>query len=61
MVTQQKMEISVFTIRHIYEQLGCKFAPVEVAAKFSHEKQLPETQGITPFGFHYHLPPGTTL
>ena len=47
--------------RHIYEQLGCKFAPVEVAAKFSHEKQLPETQGITPFGFHYHLPPGTTL
>ena len=47
--------------RHIYEALGCKFAPVEVAAKFSHEKQLPETQGITPFGFHYHLPPGTTL
>ena len=47
--------------RHIYEQLGCKFAPVEVAAKFSHEKQLPETQGITPFGLNYHLPPGTVL
>ena len=52
---------SEMCIRDRYEQLGCKFAPVEVAAKFSHEKQLPETQGITPFGFHYHLPPGTTL
>ena len=47
--------------RHIYEQLGCKFAPVEVAAKFSQEKQLPETEGISPFGFHYHLPPGTNM
>ena len=47
--------------RHIYEALGCKFAPVEVAAKFSQEKQLPETKGIKPFGFHYHLPPGTKL
>lgn len=47
--------------RHIYEKAGCVFAPVEVAARFSHEKQLPETQGIKPFGFHYHLPPGTIL
>ena len=47
--------------RHIYEALGCKFAPVTVAARFSHEKPVPETRGITPFGFHYHLPPGTKL
>lgn len=47
--------------RHIYEKAGCVFAPVEVAARFAHEKQLPETQGIRPFGFHYHLPPGTIL
>jgi hypothetical protein len=47
--------------RHIYEKAGCIFAPVEVAARFSHEKQISETQGIKPFGFHYHLPPGTIL
>lgn len=47
--------------RHLYDAAGCKFAPVEVAAHFAHEKQLTETQGITPFGFHYHLPPGTIL
>ena len=47
--------------RHIYEVLGCKFAPVTVAARFAHEKPVPETRGITPFGFHYHLPAGTVL
>ena len=47
--------------RHIYEVLGCKFAPVTIAARFAHEKPVPETRGITPFGFHYHLPPGTVL
>lgn len=47
--------------RHVYEALGCKFAPVTVAARFAHEKPVPETQGITPFGFHYHLPAGTKL
>ena len=47
--------------RHIYEALGCKIAPIEVAARFAHEKPLPETKGITPFGFHYHLPEGTVL
>jgi len=47
--------------RHIYEVLGCKFAPVTVAARFAHEEPVPETKGITPFGFHYHLPPGTVL
>ena len=38
--------------RHIYEKNGCVYAPVEVAAKFSHERQTSETIGITPFGFH---------
>ena len=47
--------------RHIYEALGCKFAPLEVAARFSHERPLPETEGTTPFGFHYFLPAGTKL
>ena len=47
--------------RHIYEALGCRIAPIEVAARFAHEKPIPETKGITPFGFHYHLPEGTVL
>ncbi|NBU82359.1 MAG: hypothetical protein EBS55_12000 [Flavobacteriaceae bacterium] len=38
--------------RHIYEQHGCVFAPIDVAKHFSHEIQIPETEGITPFGFH---------
>lgn len=41
--------------RHIYEKAGCKFAPVEVAARFSQEIQTPETEGIYSFGFHKHL------
>lgn len=47
--------------RHIYETLGCKFAPVDVAARFSHERQMKETEDIKPFGFHSILPPGTQL
>lgn len=42
--------------RHIYEECGCKFAPLEVAVYFSQEKKVPEAQGITPFGFHYFYP-----
>lgn len=38
--------------RHIYEQEGCKYAPVEIAALFSHEAPTPEIDGIIPFGFH---------
>lgn len=38
--------------RHIYESNGCVFAPLEVAKYFSHEIQIPETEGINPFGFH---------
>ena len=38
--------------RHIYEENGCKFAPIDIAKYFSHEAEIPEVQGITPFGFH---------
>ena len=38
--------------RQDYEKIGCKYAPMEVAVKFSHETDIPENQGITPFGFH---------
>ena len=38
--------------RHIYEEEGCEFAPLDIAKYFSHEVDIPETQGITPFGFH---------
>jgi hypothetical protein len=38
--------------RNLYEENGCKFAPIEIASLFSHEIQIPETQGIIPFGFH---------
>ena len=38
--------------RHIYEENGCVFAPIDIAKYFSHETDIPEIQGITPFGFH---------
>ncbi len=38
--------------KHIYEINGCVYAPIDIAAKFSHEKETPETKGIIPFGFH---------
>jgi hypothetical protein len=38
--------------RHIFEENGCKFAPLDVAKYFSHEVNVPEIQGIVPFGFH---------
>lgn len=38
--------------RHIYEQNGCKFAPIDIAKYFSHETDISEIQGIIPFGFH---------
>jgi hypothetical protein len=42
--------------RHLYELEGCKFAPVNVAAQFSYENQVPENQGIKPFGYHKNNP-----
>ena len=47
--------------RHIFVEQGCEFAPVNVAARFSQENRIPECEGITPFGFHYRLPPGVEL
>ena len=47
--------------RHIFIEQGCKYAPVEVAIRFSQETRVPECDGIIPFGFHYNLPPGVTL
>lgn len=47
--------------RHIYEQNGCKFAPVEVAKYFSYESSLDINRGIIPFGFHGNLPPNIEI
>ncbi len=47
--------------RHIFIEQECKYAPVEVAVRFSQETRVPECDGIIPFGFHYNLPPGVTL
>lgn len=38
--------------RHIYEEQGCKFAPLEVAKYFSKEHEIPENVGIKTFAFH---------
>lgn len=41
--------------RHIYETHGCKFAPIELAARWGHENHTPpikENKGIKPFLFH---------
>lgn len=38
--------------RHLFEAEGCVYAPVDVAKYFSHEAEIPETIGISPFGFH---------
>ncbi len=54
-------QFGVYGGKDIAAMLTAKFAPVTVAARFAHEKPVPETRGITPFGFHYHLPPGTVL
>ena len=40
--------------KHLYEQMACKFAPIEIAAKWSREIYLPEYSNIEPFGFHCH-------
>ena len=38
--------------KHLLENNGCKFAPIDIAAKFSVEHTTNETLNITPFGFH---------
>ena len=50
--------------RHIYEEHGCKFAPIEVAAKWGRELHNPpikENEGITPFLFHGREDPYLSL
>ena len=39
-------------IRHLLEAEGMRIAPLSVAKYYSHEKMIPEVQGITPFAFH---------
>jgi hypothetical protein len=38
--------------RHLLEENGCKFAPVEIASEFSIEYNTSETIGKISFGFH---------
>ena len=38
--------------KHIFEQYGMRYAPLEVAIRFGQEAMLPEGEGITPFVFH---------
>ena len=47
--------------RHIFEEQGCKFAPVEVAKYFSYESPLDINRGIIPFGFHGNVPQGIEI
>jgi hypothetical protein len=47
--------------RHIFEENGCRFAPVEVAKYFSYESPLNINRGIIPFGFHGNLPQNVEL
>lgn len=41
--------------RDTFEAHGIKYAPVEVAARFSFETDVPENQGIDTFGFHRNI------
>jgi hypothetical protein len=47
--------------KHIFEEQGCKIAPLELAKYFSYESPVLENQGILPFGYHRNLPPGVTV
>lgn len=47
--------------RHIFEENGCKFAPLEVAKYFSYESPLDINANIVPFGFHGNLPPNIEI
>lgn len=38
--------------RHLFEEAGMRYAPLEVAKYFGHEHMLPEFEGIRPFVFH---------
>jgi hypothetical protein len=38
--------------RHLYEEMGCKFAPLEIALLFAKELPVPEYDGSNTFGYH---------
>ena len=38
--------------RHLFLKAGMKYAPLEVAARFGRERELPEHAGVEPFVFH---------
>lgn len=39
-------------MRHVFEEHGCRFAPLEVAVHFSKEHDIPENIGLKTFAFH---------
>lgn len=39
-------------MRHVFEEHGCKFAPLDVATHFSKEHEIPENKGLQTFMFH---------
>jgi hypothetical protein len=39
-------------MRHVFEENGCEFAPLEEAIYFSKENEIPENKDITTFCFH---------
>lgn len=38
--------------KHLLEEAGCVFAPLEVAVHFSKEHEIPENKGLNTFAFH---------
>ena len=46
------MKMDSYVVTKNYESAGCNFAPIEVAAEFSHETMVAENYGNIPFGFH---------
>jgi Protein of unknown function (DUF5672) len=42
--------------RHIFEASGVKFAPLDIALKFSVEQKVLEYRGVKTFGYHKNLP-----
>jgi hypothetical protein len=42
--------------RHVYEAAGCRFAPLDVAARFASELPIPERLSSRTFGFHKYDP-----
>lgn len=39
-------------MRHVFEEHGCKFAPLDVAVHFGREHDIPENIGLKTFLFH---------